>query len=158
LSRFLSFGTSVELEYFFFYWRFPPFYWILYIYIYIYIVFSSFTFPMLTQKSPTPPPLPYPPTPTFWLWHSPVLGHIKFACPMGLSFQWWPTRPYFLYLHFKCNLLSQFPLQKLHILSSLTSMRVLLHQPTHSRCPALAFPYTGALNPWEDQRLPLPLM
>jgi hypothetical protein len=34
-----------------------------------------------------PHTLPHPPTPTFWLWHSPVLGHIKFACPMGLSFQ-----------------------------------------------------------------------
>jgi hypothetical protein len=32
-------------------------------------------------------PLPYLPTPTFWPWRSPVLGHIKFACPMGLSFQ-----------------------------------------------------------------------
>jgi hypothetical protein len=31
--------------------------------------------------------LPYPPTPTFWPWRSPVLGHIKFASPMGLSFQ-----------------------------------------------------------------------
>jgi hypothetical protein len=26
-----------------------------------------------------PPPLPYPPIPIFWPWHSPVLGHIKFA-------------------------------------------------------------------------------
>jgi hypothetical protein len=51
---------------------------------------------MLSQKSPIPslPPLPYP-TPTFWSWHSPVLGHIKFASPMGLSFKWWPTRPSF---------------------------------------------------------------
>jgi hypothetical protein len=34
-----------------------------------------------------PPPalLPYPPTPTSWPWHSPVLGHIKFAIPRGLS-------------------------------------------------------------------------
>jgi hypothetical protein len=49
---------------------------------------------MLSQKSPIPtPPIPYPPTPPFWPWRSPVLGHIKFACPMGLSFQWWPTRP-----------------------------------------------------------------
>jgi len=39
------------------------------------------------------PQLPYPPTPTSWPWHSPVLRHIKFARPMGLSFQWWPTRP-----------------------------------------------------------------
>jgi hypothetical protein len=45
---------------------------------------------------PNPPPsLPYPPTPPFWPWCSPVLGHIKFASPMGLSFQWWPTRPSF---------------------------------------------------------------
>jgi hypothetical protein len=44
---------------------------------------------------PSLPPIPYPPTPTFWPWRSPVLGHIKFAWPMGLSFQWWPTRPSF---------------------------------------------------------------
>jgi hypothetical protein len=49
---------------------------------------------MLSQKFPIPsPPLPYPPIPIFfWPWRSPVLGHIKFACPVGLSFQWWPTR------------------------------------------------------------------
>jgi hypothetical protein len=63
---------------------------------YIYEVFSSFTFPMLSQKSPIPSPqLPYPPTPPFWPWRSPVLGYIKFASPMGLSFQWWPTRSSF---------------------------------------------------------------
>jgi hypothetical protein len=51
---------------------------------------------MLSQKSPIPsPPLPYLPTPTFWSWRSPLLGHIKFAWPMGLSFQWWPTRSSF---------------------------------------------------------------
>jgi hypothetical protein len=51
---------------------------------------------MLSQRSPIPtPPIPYPPTPPFWPWHSPVLGHIKFASPMGLSLQWWPTRPSF---------------------------------------------------------------
>jgi hypothetical protein len=52
---------------------------------------------MLSQKSPIPsPPLPYPPAPTFCPWRSPVpLGHIKFSWPMGLSFQWWPTRPSF---------------------------------------------------------------
>jgi hypothetical protein len=46
-------------------------------------------------KSPPypPPPLPFPLIPTSWPWHSPVLRHIKFARPMGLSFQWWPTRP-----------------------------------------------------------------
>jgi hypothetical protein len=52
---------------------------------------------MLYQRSPipTPPPTPYPPTPPFWPWRSPVLGHIKFASSMGLSLQWWPTRPSF---------------------------------------------------------------
>ena len=47
-------------------------------------------------KSSLYPPLallPYPPTPTSWLWHSAVLGHIKFAIPRDLSSQWWPTRP-----------------------------------------------------------------
>jgi hypothetical protein len=43
----------------------------------------------------TLPPLPYPPIPIFWPWHSPVLGNIKFVCPMGLSFQWLLTRPSF---------------------------------------------------------------
>jgi hypothetical protein len=47
-------------------------------------------------KSPLYPPppalLPYPLTPTSWPWHSPVLGHRKFARPRGLSSQWWPTR------------------------------------------------------------------
>jgi hypothetical protein len=40
-------------------------------------------------KSPPYPPLPisYPPTPPIWPWRSPVLGHIKFASPMGLSLQ-----------------------------------------------------------------------
>jgi hypothetical protein len=37
----------------------------------------------------------YPKSTTFWPWHSPVLGNIKFASPMGLSFQWWPTRTSF---------------------------------------------------------------
>ena len=52
---------------------------------------------MLSWKFPIPSPtlLPYPPTPASWPWHFPVLGHIKFASPMGLSLQWWPTRPSF---------------------------------------------------------------
>jgi hypothetical protein len=50
---------------------------------------------MLSQKSPisSPTPLPYPPTPTSWPWRSPILSRIKFARPMGLSFQYWLTRP-----------------------------------------------------------------
>jgi hypothetical protein len=42
-------------------------------------------------KSSLYPPstlLPYPPTPASWPWHFPVLGHIKFARPRGLSSQW----------------------------------------------------------------------
>jgi hypothetical protein len=51
-------------------------------------VFSSITFPMLSQKSPIPSPhFPTHPFPFFWPWRSPVLGHIQFASPMGLSFQ-----------------------------------------------------------------------
>ena len=37
--------------------------------------------------------LPYPTTLTSWPWHSPVLGHIKFAIARGVSSQWWTTRP-----------------------------------------------------------------
>ena len=49
---------------------------------------------MLSQRSPIPThPIRYPPTPSFWPWRSPVLGHTKFASPVGLSLQWWPTRP-----------------------------------------------------------------
>jgi hypothetical protein len=33
--------------------------------------------------------LPYRTTPTSWLWHSPVLGHKKFAMPRGLPSLWW---------------------------------------------------------------------
>jgi hypothetical protein len=40
-----------------------------------------------------PHTLPHPPTPTSRPWRSPVLRHIKFASPRGLSFHWWPTRP-----------------------------------------------------------------
>jgi hypothetical protein len=54
-----------------------------------YYVFSSITFPMLSQQSPIPSPHHFPthPFPFFWPWRSPVLGHIKFASPMGLSLQ-----------------------------------------------------------------------
>jgi hypothetical protein len=45
------------------------------------------------KSPPYPTPLPYPPTPTSWPWRSPVLRHIKFARPRGLSSQWWSTRP-----------------------------------------------------------------
>ena len=50
---------------------------------------------MLSWKFPifSPTMLPCPPTPTSWPWHSPVLGHMKFARPKVLSSQWWLTRP-----------------------------------------------------------------
>ena len=44
-----------------------------------------------------PKSLPYPPPTSlpshFLAWYSPILRHIKFAQPMGLSFHWWPARP-----------------------------------------------------------------
>jgi hypothetical protein len=57
----------------------------------IFLIYISNAIPKVPHTHP--PPLPYPHTPPFWPWHSPVLGHIKFASPMGLSFQWWLTRP-----------------------------------------------------------------
>jgi hypothetical protein len=39
------------------------------------------------ESSLYPPLLPYPPIPTSWPWHSPELGHIKFAIPRGLFSQ-----------------------------------------------------------------------
>jgi hypothetical protein len=50
--------------------------------------FPRLHFQCYSKSPPYPPPqIPYPPTPPFWPWRSPVLGHIKFASPMGLSFQ-----------------------------------------------------------------------
>jgi hypothetical protein len=57
----------------------------------IYFVYISNAIPKVPHTAPHP--LSYPPTPTYWPWPSPVLRHIKFARPMGLSFHWWPTRP-----------------------------------------------------------------
>jgi hypothetical protein len=55
------------------------------------IIFFITYFPQLHfQCYPkSPPSFPHSPThpfPFFWPWRSPVLGHIKFVCPMGLSF------------------------------------------------------------------------
>ena len=49
---------------------------------------------MLSQKSPICS-LHSPTHPLPLIGPGPVLRHIKFALPMGLSFQWWPTRPSF---------------------------------------------------------------
>ena len=68
---------------------------------FFFLIFFIMYFPQLHfqcyPKSPPYPPLQFPthPFPIFWPWRSPVLGHIKFASQMGLSFQWWPTRPSF---------------------------------------------------------------
>ena len=63
--------------------------------IFFIIYFLHLHFKCYPKSSLYPPPalLPYPPTPTSWPWRSPVLGHIEFARPRGLSFHWWPTRP-----------------------------------------------------------------
>jgi hypothetical protein len=55
--------------------------------------FPHLHFQCYTKSPHNHPLLPYLPTPPFLPWRSPVLGHIKFASPMGLSFQWWLTRP-----------------------------------------------------------------
>jgi hypothetical protein len=69
------------------------FFFFLFLLLGIFLVYIFNAIPKVPHTHP--PPVPYPPTPPFWPWHSPVLGHIKFASPMGLSLQWWPTRPSF---------------------------------------------------------------
>ena len=55
--------------------------------------FIGYLFHLHFQCYPKSPPHAPPPTPTSWPCRSPVLRHIKFAWPIGLSFHWWPTRP-----------------------------------------------------------------
>jgi hypothetical protein len=65
---------------------------------FIYLYFFSFLIGIfLIYISNAIPKVPHThlPTPLFLPWRSPVLGHIKFASLMGLSFQWWPTGPSF---------------------------------------------------------------
>jgi hypothetical protein len=57
--------------------------------------FPQLHFQCYPKSPPYPPHSLIHPFPLFWPWRSPVLRHIKFACPMGLSFQWWPTRSSF---------------------------------------------------------------
>ena len=58
----------------------------------IFFIYISNGIPKVPYTLP-PALLSFPPTPTSWPWHSPVLGHIKFAIPRGLSSQRWLTRP-----------------------------------------------------------------
>jgi hypothetical protein len=60
---------------------------------FLYLHFKCYPKSSLCRLPPPPALLPYPPTPSSWPWCSPVLGHIKFTRPRGLSSQWWPTRP-----------------------------------------------------------------
>jgi hypothetical protein len=72
-------------------------FWFFLIYLFllgIFLVYISNAIPKVPHTHP-PPPIPYPPTPPFWPWRFPVLGHIKFVSPKGLSFQWWLIRPSF---------------------------------------------------------------
>jgi superfamily II DNA/RNA helicase len=50
--------------------------------------FPQLHFQCYPKSPPYPPPhFPTHPFPFLWPWCTSVLGHIKFACPMGLSFQ-----------------------------------------------------------------------
>jgi hypothetical protein len=67
------------------------------LFIYLFILIRYFLHLQFQFYPKSPPSLsPYSAilTPTSWPWHSPVLRHIKFARPMGLSFHWWPTRSF----------------------------------------------------------------
>jgi hypothetical protein len=83
-------------------------------------------------------------------------SHLAFQC-LHLQHQnflpFFPFIEYFLYLHFKCYPLSRSPLQN-PLPSPPASVRVLLHPSSHSCLPALAFPYTGALNPLRPRAVP----
>jgi hypothetical protein len=61
---------------------------VFFIYLFFIRYFPHLHFQCYPKSPPYPtPPIPYPPTSPFWPWRSPVLGHINFASPMGLSFQ-----------------------------------------------------------------------
>jgi hypothetical protein len=62
--------------------------------LHIFLNYISNAIPKVPHTLPPPTSLPtHSHFFFFWPWRSPVLGHIQFACPMGLSFQWWQTRP-----------------------------------------------------------------
>jgi hypothetical protein len=63
------------------------------IFIYDFLLDIYLHFKCYPESPLYPPPDPSPTHPflLFWHWCFPVLGHIKFARPRGLSSQWWPT-------------------------------------------------------------------
>ena len=61
-------------------------FFILLVLIDIFFIYISNAIPKVPYVLPTTL-LPYPLTPTSWPWCSPILGHIKFAIPRGLSSQ-----------------------------------------------------------------------
>jgi hypothetical protein len=65
----------------------------LFIYLFLFVIFFIYISSAISKFPIPSAPLPYPPTPTSWPWRFPVLRHIKFARPRGLSFHWWPTSP-----------------------------------------------------------------
>jgi hypothetical protein len=89
-----SYSTGFSLLFFFFFTICSGIYLFIFPFFIRYLAHLHF---QCYTKSP-----PYPPTPTPLPTHSPFLAlafpcmHIKFACPMGLSFQWWPIRPSFV--------------------------------------------------------------
>ena len=100
LFLFLFLKSIVKFYYHILYEFFYICYWRMQTCIFFYLLLFFITyFPQwhfqCYPKSPpySPPHFPTHPFSFFWPWHSPILGHIKFVCPMGLSFQWWPTRP-----------------------------------------------------------------
>jgi hypothetical protein len=64
---------------------YPPVYYFLFFFIKlgIFFIYISNAIPKVPHTLPLP--LSYPLTPTSWPWRSPVLRHIKFARPRGLS-------------------------------------------------------------------------
>jgi hypothetical protein len=64
---------------------------LIYISFFLLRIFLNYISNAIPKVPHTLPPTHFPthPFPFFWPWRSPVLGNIKFACPMGLSFQWW---------------------------------------------------------------------
>jgi hypothetical protein len=58
-----------------------------FIFIFLLHIFLNYVSNAIPKVPHTPPTSLRTHSHFFWPWCSPVLGHIQFACPMGLSFQ-----------------------------------------------------------------------